>query len=302
VQFVASSDPGERVLRVEAARELRAEARTAGENARAVRAEAETVSAATTELAEANDVLVASAVEKSASLTPPEKASAESVAALTAAVDALGAGVDEPAGLMLGVQQAWTAVLASHDAAVAAEQARRGQDSSGGSSITPTVLNGVLIVNKTYALPSTYGNGLTAATQAAFAAMNAASGGVLSITSGFRSYGTQVSVYNGWVAKEGQAGADRRSARPGHSEHQSGLAFDLNCICEDFATTPGGIFVAEHGHEYGFIVRYPPGKEGVTGYRWEPWHLRYLGVELATALHASGQTLEEYLGVTSVYQ
>jgi LAS superfamily LD-carboxypeptidase LdcB len=108
-------------------------------------------------------------------------------------------------------------------------------------------------------------------------------------------------VYNSYASRDGSAAADRYSARPGHSEHQSGLAFDLNTITEAFGYTPEGQWVAANAHRFGFIVRYPQGKEGSTGYIWEPWHLRYLGVDTATAVYNSGLSLEEYLGITSVY-
>ena len=90
-------------------------------------------------------------------------------------------------------------------------------------------------------------------------------------------------------------------ARPGHSEHQTGLAVDLNSLEYAFADTPEGLCIAAHCHEYGFILRYPQDKEDVTGNRYEPWHVRYLGTEAAAKVAASGLCLEEYLGITSVY-
>lgn len=118
--------------------------------------------------------------------------------------------------------------------------------------------------------------------------------------SGYRSEATQKQFYNQYVAQSGQANADTFSARPGHSEHQTGLAFDLttpdgNChlqIC--FESTPGGQWVQKHAHEYGFVVRYPNGKESITGYQYEPWHLRYVGLDLASELLNKRQTLEEF--------
>ena len=101
--------------------------------------------------------------------------------------------------------------------------------------------------------------------------------------------------------QSGQAAADRFSARPGHSEHQTGLAFDLNSITDEFKDTDEGKWVTENCHNYGFIIRYPADKESVTGYMYEPWHIRYLGVETAQAVHDSGLCLEEYLGITSQY-
>ena len=118
--------------------------------------------------------------------------------------------------------------------------------------------------------------------------------------SGYRSYNTQVSLYNSYVANHGQAAADTFSAKPGQSEHQTGLVMDITCeamnfqLDDTFGDTEEGKWVSENAHRFGFIVRYPKGKEDITGYMYEPWHLRYLGVELATEVYESGLTLEEY--------
>ncbi len=165
-------------------------------------------------------------------------------------------------------------------------------------------VNGVLIANKTYSLPSTYNPGVDPTAQNAFSTMaaDAAKQGInLFIVSGFRSYSTQASIYNNYVAQDGKAEADRYSARPGHSEHQTGLAFDLNSLSQSFENTAEGKWLAANCYKYGFIIRYPKGKENITGYMYEPWHVRYLGTETATAVYNSGKTLEEYLGVNSVY-
>lgn len=168
-----------------------------------------------------------------------------------------------------------------------------------------TYINGILIANKTYALPSTYNPGVDPAANAALQQMFAdakAQGLNLFVRSGFRSYATQRSLYNGYVKRDGVAAADRYSARPGHSEHQTGLAFDINKANSSFAGSPEAIWLAANCHKYGFIIRYPEGKEAITGYIYEPWHVRYLGVETATAVFNSGLCLEEYLGITSKYQ
>lgn len=169
-----------------------------------------------------------------------------------------------------------------------------------------TYVDGILIVNKTYALPNTYGpGGLTAETQAAFDAMAqvaSAQGLTLYISSAFRSYDYQEQLYNKYVARDGQELADTYSARAGHSEHQTGLAFDLNTISDSFAYTAEGQWAAQNAQEYGFIVRYPSDKTDITGYKYEPWHLRFLGQEIATSVYESGLCLEEYLGITSEYQ
>jgi D-alanyl-D-alanine carboxypeptidase len=127
----------------------------------------------------------------------------------------------------------------------------------------------------------------------------------LSIESGYRSYQTQVEVYGGWVAARGQAAADEVSARPGTSEHQTGLAVDLaavppNCsLAGCFGTTPHGTWLAANAWRNGFLLRYPADKVGVTGYDYEPWHFRFVGVALATKLHRDRrETLEEFFGTS----
>ena len=121
------------------------------------------------------------------------------------------------------------------------------------------------------------------------------------ISSGFRSYDDQDRIYNNYASYDGYEAADRYSARPGHSEHQTGQAFDLNTISESFAYTAEGEWVKENCHKYGFIIRYPEGKEDITGYMYEPWHIRYIGIDKATEVYERGLTLEEFLGIDSVY-
>lgn len=118
--------------------------------------------------------------------------------------------------------------------------------------------------------------------------------------SAFRSESTQKSVFNSYVKKDGEEAAKKYSAEPGHSEHQTGLAIDVagsdgKCAAEDcFGSTKEAAWLAKHAPEYGFIIRYPKGKESVTGYQYEPWHIRYVGTELAKELAAKGLTLDEY--------
>ena len=168
-----------------------------------------------------------------------------------------------------------------------------------------TYVDGILIVNKTYSLPASYGSGLTDKTLSAFYEMQqgAANDGIsLWITSGFRSYDTQSWLYQSYVNRDGsQWSADRYSARAGHSEHQSGLAFDLNFAGMAFNGTPEARWIEKNCYKYGFIVRYPEGKEDKTGFSYESWHCRYVGKELAKTLTESGLTIEEYYGLTSVY-
>lgn len=167
-----------------------------------------------------------------------------------------------------------------------------------------TYIDGILVVNKTYALPADYNPGVNADAQAAFDRMQADAAAEdlnIYISSGFRSYDYQAGLYQRYVDKDGKAEADRYSARAGHSEHQTGLAFDLNSIDESFANTKEGKWVSQNCYKYGFIIRYPSDKEDITGYKWEPWHIRYLGEETAKAVYDSGLCLEEYLGITSEY-
>lgn len=169
-----------------------------------------------------------------------------------------------------------------------------------------TYIDGILIANKTYSLPSNYGNGLTWETQNAFNKMKAdasALGLNLWLSSGYRSYYDQKYIYNNYVSRDGQAAADTYSARAGHSEHQTGLAFDLNTISDSFADTAEGKWVAENCHKYGLILRYPKGKDSITGYKYESWHLRYIGGDLPSKLYNNGDwiTLEEYFGIDSKY-
>lgn len=127
----------------------------------------------------------------------------------------------------------------------------------------------------------------------------------LMLASGYRSYTYQVGLYNSYVQSQGQAVADTQSARPGYSEHQTGLAADLepaNRVCEVdqcFASTPEGKWLSANAYKYGFIIRYAKGLDNITGYEYEPWHVRYVGTELSTEMHAKGvATLEQFFDVS----
>lgn len=177
-----------------------------------------------------------------------------------------------------------------------------------GVEVTPhaeiTYIDGILIANKTFALPADYNPGVDGEAAGALDEMIAAAkaeGIALWVVSGFRSYNTQAAIYANYTARDGAAAADRYSARPGHSEHQTGLAFDLNSLEQTFGATPEGQWLAANCHEYGFIIRYPEEKEDITGYMYEPWHVRYLGKKTAREVFESGLCLEEYLNITSVY-
>lgn len=143
------------------------------------------------------------------------------------------------------------------------------------------------------------------ALESLFAAAKTADAAMM-VSSGYRSYSFQVSLYNGYVQSQGQATADTQSARPGFSEHQTGLAVDVEpadgtCnVDQCFANTAAGKWLAANAYKYGFIIRYPQGLESVTGYEYEPWHIRYVGVSLATEMHKDNiQTLEQFFDLGS---
>lgn len=125
----------------------------------------------------------------------------------------------------------------------------------------------------------------------------------LILYSGYRSYSQQLSVYSGYVSTQGQAQADTFSARPGHSEHQTGLAVDISaasgkCNVEQcFSDTAEGKWLAANAYKYGFIIRYQKDKQNLTGYDYEPWHIRFVGIGLAAEISKTGQTLEQFFGL-----
>ena len=164
----------------------------------------------------------------------------------------------------------------------------------------PTYVNGILIVNKDIGLPKTYNPGINKNMLIAYYIMKMRAlkdGAKLKIISGFRSYEYQEKIYNIYVKEFGEEKTNTFSAKPGHSEHQTGLAID---ICEDsdkFIGTKEDIWLQKNAHKFGFIIRYPKGKEHITGYKYEPWHLRYVGKKHAKKIFTRGLTLEEYLGI-----
>ena len=184
-----------------------------------------------------------------------------------------------------------------------------------------TYVDGILIVNKSYSLPKDYEpintyQKIKNDKQCEFCLdkevykkynemyADASSLGLnIWIQSGYRSYKYQKKLYNDYVEKDGKKEADKYSARAGHSEHQTGLAFDLNSVDDDFSNTDEGRWVHNNCYKYGFVLRYPKGKEEFTGYKYESWHLRYVGEKLATKLYNDGDwiTLEEYFNLKSEY-
>jgi D-alanyl-D-alanine carboxypeptidase len=155
-------------------------------------------------------------------------------------------------------------------------------------------------------LPSTRDTQLRAvAAEALTKLFNAASSSGIELycCSGYRSYETQSELYDWNVNTYGVDGAELVSARPGMSEHQLGLAMDLTSaavgfdLLESFGTTKEGQYVKNNAYKYGFIIRYPEGKTEITGYAYEPWHIRYVGIDVATDIYNSGKTMEEYYNV-----
>lgn len=125
---------------------------------------------------------------------------------------------------------------------------------------------------------------------------------ILYATSGFRSYSTQKAIFERKLERMSEKAANASVAKPGYSEHQTGLAMDVeghsslgSGLVADFGETPEGIWLAEHCHEYGYIIRYPKGKTDITGYIYEPWHIRYVGKEAAAEIAALDVTFEEYI-------
>lgn len=183
-------------------------------------------------------------------------------------------------------------------------------------------IDGYMLVNKSYPLPkeyvpsNTYESALNKKNTCnscinndvykAFKDMQAdalALGFNINITSGYRSYSTQNSIYSSYIARDGKIKADTYSARPGYSEHQTSLCFDLNSISDSFANTKEGKWVFDNSYKYGFIIRFPKNKEEYTGYKYESWHLRYVGEILAKELYNDGNyiSMEEYFGIPSTY-
>lgn len=163
-----------------------------------------------------------------------------------------------------------------------------------------TYVDDVLVANKNISLPKDYDPGMLPETAEAFQNLRtAAEAEGLNIYegSGYRNYQYQIYCYNSLVENYGEEYADRISAKPGHSEHQTGYTVDCNTINQEFIDTPEGQWLDQHCHEFGFIIRYPKGKEDITGYDYECWHIRYVGVQMAWEIHELGLTLEEYLDV-----
>lgn len=169
----------------------------------------------------------------------------------------------------------------------------------------------IIIVNKKHPLPQNFNPGVNKEAQKhvnelivdAQKSKDKYASKITFSTSNFRSFNYQKSLYDGYVSRNGQKNADRFSARPGYSEHQTGLAFDLMANgnlyrIDDSSYNYASDWLYLNSYKYGFIVRYRDDTESITGYKGEPWHLRYLGKNLANSVYLSGKTLEEYFGVS----
>ncbi len=184
-------------------------------------------------------------------------------------------------------------------------------------------IDDIMMVNKTYGLPKSYipvdtkescigktstcNKCINKTAYEAFNKMRADASSIglnIYIASGYRPYVGQESIYNRYIKRDGKEAADTYSARPGYSEHQTSYSFDLNSITDSFIKTKEGLWVNDNAYLYGFIIRFPKGKDRITGYKYEPWHLRYVGYDLAKKLYNNGDwiSLEEYFGVDSKYQ
>ncbi len=287
------------------------EANTASETERAERVEA----AAAALRSAMTAYLSSTAVVGAAVLADRGDAADDVKAALQAQLDALvGTEPDAFADALAAYRAAIDQVIAS------SEQVRA--PTPGGSGVRITDPSSVTaVVNKRRGLPGDYvppdlvmpsgvpnNNGqpvrqVLVPDLLAMQAAMAAEGMTLRIGSAYRSFDDQRSIYNRYVAKDGAAVADTYSARPGNSEHQTGLALDLDdgtgCnLSECFRDRPGGQWLAANSWKYGFILRYGEGWQSIVGYKFEPWHYRYVGVAVSTDMHDKGiKTLEEYYGL-----
>lgn len=179
-----------------------------------------------------------------------------------------------------------------------------------------TYIDDVIIANKSYSLPSNFVpnnlvtiNGYIRVVDYVRDAFNElkSDSSVLGLniyaSSGYRSYSDQKYIYDNYVRMDGKEKADTYSSRAGYSDHQTGLTIDLNTVNISFAGTNESNWLKDNCWKYGFIIRYPEGKDGITGYTYEPWHIRYVGKELAKTLYNNGNwlSLEEYFGIDSKY-
>lgn len=165
-----------------------------------------------------------------------------------------------------------------------------------------TYVGGIVIANKAITLPPEFGSHLAYDSAEpevwdALQKMNAEAPYYYSVVSGFRDYWSQQAIFQRYVDRDGYEEAVTYSAKQGHSEHQTGYTMDLDSLYESYGDTPEGKWLAENCWKYGFIIRYPKGKEDITGYTYEPWHVRWVGTSTAKMIYDSGLCLEEFFNV-----
>lgn len=165
-----------------------------------------------------------------------------------------------------------------------------------------TYVGGIVIANKAITLPPEFGSHLAYDSAEpevwdALEKMNMEAGHRYVVVSGFRDYWSQQAIFQRYVDRDGYEEAVTYSAKQGHSEHQTGYTMDLDSLYESYGQTPEGIWLAENCWKYGFIIRYPKGKEDITGYTYEPWHVRWVGTSVAKMIYDNNLTLEEFLNV-----
>lgn len=268
----------------------------------------------------ANHLSTSASVTGAAVLEERQDAADDTKAALQTTIDELTGleGADLDPSRFAATLAAYRAAV---DAVIASSEAARAPTPGGSGVRVPDPASVTAVVNKRRGLPASYvppdlvippgvpNNNNQPVRQVLvpdllrMQADMAAEGITLRIGSAYRSYADQEAIYNRFVRNEGVAGADTHSARPGNSEHQTGLALDLDdgtgCnLSTCFKDKPGGIWLAANAWKYGFILRYGDGWQHIVGYRFEPWHYRYVGVDVATDMHNRGiKTLEEYYGL-----
>lgn len=169
--------------------------------------------------------------------------------------------------------------------------------------VSPLYIDGVVIVNKDYGLPENYKSDLEEEALEAVEELQRAANEdniTIKVRSGYRSYKTQVQLFRTYSQRDGSSKANTYSAHPGFSEHQTGLAFDFTngknnkSIGNWFDDTPQAKWLYENAYKFGFVLRYPEGKEDITGYIYESWHYRYIGTKHSYNFKMNDLTLEEY--------
>lgn len=165
-----------------------------------------------------------------------------------------------------------------------------------------TYVGGIVIANKAITLPPEFGSHLAYDSAEpevweALEKMNKDAGHRYVVVSGYRDYWSQQYIFQRYCDRDGYEEAVTYSAKQGHSEHQTGYTMDLDSLYESYGQTPEGKWLAENCWKYGFIIRYPKGKEDITGYTYEPWHVRWVGRSNAKMIYDSGLTLDEFLNV-----